>query len=150
MSAAGKMLADAPAVTGCTRRSFLLAALAGALGAGVLGGCTAPTDSGTALQKWSAWLLGNNANHDAVVRLGKIYLQAFPAEGDSSVLLAEIDGLIAANLDSGNLEVAEPREVGAALERAVRAEYAAGKVVTVSGWVLSVTEVRLYAAVALA
>jgi hypothetical protein len=150
MRAADKTPADAPAVKGCTRRSFLLAALAVPLGAGVLAGCTAPKDGDTALQKWSAWLLGNNANHDAVVRLGKAYLQAYPAERDRSALLADIDRLISANLETGNLEAAELLQVGAALERAVRAEYAAGKVVTVEGWVLSLTEVRLYAAVALA
>jgi hypothetical protein len=149
MNAADEIPADAPAATGCTRRSFLLATLAGALGAGALAGCSAPADSGTWLQKWSAWLLSNNANRDAVVRLGKSYLQAYPAEGDRTVLLAEIDSLIAANLETGSLEAAGPREVGAVLERAVRAEYAAGTVVAVNGWVLSVTEGRLYAAVAL-
>jgi hypothetical protein len=148
MSASGRKPGDCATVTVCTRRSFLLGALAGVAGAGILG-CTGPEDSGSALQKWSAWLLGGDpASRDAAVRLGMAYLRAYPAEGDRRALLVAIDRVISANLESGDLASADAPQVGAALERAVRAEYAAGKVVMVEGWVLSVTEARLYAAVA--
>jgi len=150
MNAAGSRSTGRATVQACTRRSFLLTALAGVLGAGTLAACSAPTDTGNAFQKWSAWLLGNNANHDAVVRLGKACLQAYPADGDKHVLLAQIDKVIMANLEAGTPESASLLQVGAALERAVRAEYADDKVVAVAGWVLSATEARLYAAVALA
>ena len=150
MNAGGNKPIDCTAVPVCTRRSFLLTALAGALGAGVLAACSAPRDTDTALQKWSAWLLGNTASRAAAVRLGKAYLRVYPADGDKRVLLAEIDKVITANLETGTLESADASQLGAALERAVRADYAADRVVAVEGWVLSVTEARLYAAAALA
>ncbi len=146
MTAAAKKAIDCVAGQVCTRRSFLLSALAVAVGVGAVAGCGAPEDTDTALQKWSAWLLGNHASRDAAVRLGKAYLRVYPADGDQSVLLAEIDKVISANLQTGNLASAEPLQLGAALERAVRAEYADDRVVTVEGWVLSITEARLYAA----
>jgi hypothetical protein len=150
MSAAGKESPVQATLHACTRRSFLLTALAGALGVGVIAACKAPTDTGSAFEQWSAWLLGNNANHDAVVRLGKAYLRAYPADGDEHALLAQIDTVITANLELGTPDSADLLQVGAALEQAVRADYAGDKVVAVEGWVLSATEARLYAAVALA
>lgn len=149
MNAAGGRPAEGAAVQPCTRRAFLLTTLA-VLGAATLGGCSSPNDTGGALQKWSAWLVENSDLRDAAVRLGKAYLRVYPADMDKRRVLAEIDKVINANLATGNLEAADLQQVGAALQRAVRGEFVADTVVTVEGWVLSRTEARLYAAVAMA
>jgi hypothetical protein len=149
MNAGGGKPEDRVAGQVCTRRSFLLAALAGALGVRAVAGCTAPNGTGTTRQKWSAWLLTDNASRDAAVRLGKAYLHDYPADADKRVLLAEVDKVIAVNLQTATPGSADPLQLGAALEQAVRTEYADDKVVTVQGWVLSLTEARLYASVAL-
>lgn len=149
MNTVNKAPAGKGAAPVCTRRGFLLTALLGVLGAGVLsGGCQPPADTDAAL---SSWLLsGYSADRDAIARLGKAYLRAYPAEGDRNTLLAAIDKAVLAHLDGGEPASADHAQPGAVLQRTVRAEYAADSVVVVGGWVLSVTEARLYAAIALA
>ncbi|MCG6866902.1 MAG: hypothetical protein LJE58_15900 [Thiogranum sp.] len=149
MKAISKTSHREPAGSGYTRRAFLLSLLTGVAGAGVLvAGCAPPADGGSAFDRWSGWLLGATGNRDAVIRVGRLYLQAYPAQGNADALLKEIDRAIAAQLDGTALEAADRARVGAALERAVRSEYARGEVVMVAGWVLSVSEARAYAAVA--
>jgi hypothetical protein len=133
----------------CTRRGFLLTALVGVLGAGVFSaGCQSPADTDAALTDWL--LSGYSADRDAAARLGRAYLRDYPAESDRDALSAAIDRAVLAHLDGGEAASADRARLGAALQRTVRAEYAADSVVVVGGWVLSVTEARLYAAIALA
>lgn len=149
MKAISKTSHPESAGSGNTRRAFLLSLLTGVAGAGMLvAGCAPSADSGSAFDRWSGWLLGPTGNRDAVIRVGRLYLQAYPAQGDADALLKEIDRAIAAQLDGTALEAADRTRVGAALERAVRSEYARGEVVMVAGWVLSISEARAYAAVA--
>ena len=127
----------------CSRRTFLLTALVGALAAA---GCGEQGTSASVAEV-PAWLPGAVGDADAAARVGRAYLAANPGEANLDTLLAAIDtGL------GGELEGAEgdTQRVLAALQRAVRAEYLRGESVNVQGWVLSVTEARVYAVSALA
>src|SRR5690606_2898810 len=66
--------------------------------------------------------------------LGERYLDAHPGERDAAKLLASLGGAL-------------DRE---ALARAVREDARAGRTVQVEGWILSLTEARLYGLAALA
>jgi len=150
MKVIGKTSHPEPAASGYTRRAFLLSLLTGVAGAGALvAGCAPPADHGSGFDRWSGWLLGASGNRDAVVRVGRLCLQAYPAEGNADALLEEIDRAISAQLEGTAVGAADNARVGAALDRAVRSEYARGEVLTVAGWVLSISEARAYAAVAL-
>jgi hypothetical protein len=72
--------------------------------------------------------------------LGRRYLQAHPTEARSDVLVRMLVGT--------NAPTSE-RETSRALAVRIRSDYAAGRTVKVDGWVLSRTEARLYALVAI-
>jgi hypothetical protein len=110
-------------------RTFMLAA-AGAL-ASPLAGCGSGGGEATA-EDLAAWMLRD----DAVIRLGQEYLAAHEDEADAAVLT----GLLAAGLP----DLDDPAARRALLAR-VRDDYAAGRTVILSGWVLSVSEGRLCA-----
>ena len=119
------------------RRAFLVRALmlaaAGALGP-PLAGCG--RGRGVSAADLAAWL----PHEEAVVRLGREYLGSHPGETEPAALLKLLVPA-AARLDDA-----------AARERMlvqVRADYAAGRTVILSGWVLSVSETRLCALAAL-
>jgi hypothetical protein len=116
-------------LAGCTRRE-LLQLLAAGLAAGVLGGCQRTATS----EPWSAII--NDPR--AAARIGAAYLAAHPEEHSRSVLYRLLEPVL-----SG--QTAEPI---AALQQQVRADYMHNAVVSVTGWVLSVTEARLYALIA--
>ena len=116
-----------------SRRRFLLAALASALAAS---GCRMTGDLTTARRPLPDWLSGLDLDPAAAARLGQVYLAAYPEENDAQGLL---DALVQA-VGGG--------ETFAALDRAVRAEYARGEFVQVNGWILSRSEARLYALIA--
>jgi len=133
---------------GRARRSFLLTLAAGAAG-GILyvaGGYRAVFAEPIARQ-WSNWLL-DAYNREAVVRLGNAYRLAQTAERDAGVLADYIDKALVAVAGAGIAANENPADIAAAAQRRIRAEYAKGEVVRVAGWVLSITEARLYALVA--
>ena len=109
-------------------RTFMLAA-AGAL-ASPLAGCGSGGEA--APEDLAAWMLRD----DAVFRLGQEYLAAHQNEADAAALT----GLLAAGLP----DLDDPAARRALLAR-VRDDYAAGRTVILSGWVLSVSEGRLCA-----
>lgn len=74
----------------------------------------------------------------AAVAIGRAYLAARPLEADARALEAS---LLAALGGAPGLH----SRAGPALERAVSRDFARGAVVTLEGWVLSVTECRLCA-----
>jgi hypothetical protein len=147
MKDAGMSSHSASTVPACTRRDFLVSLLA-AGGAALLAGCSPDTQNGSMFAGWSAWLLRPTGNQEAVVRVGRLYLQTYPGDRDSDGLLRQVDQAITAQLRGRAPETATPAQVGEALERAVRSEYTNGQVVTVAGWILSLSEARAYAAVA--
>ena len=128
---------------GCSRRTFLLTVMVGAL---ATAGCGEQGTSGSAGEV-PAWLPGTVGDVDAAARIGRPYLAADPGEANLDSLLAAIDNALGGEIETAG---GDPQQVLAALQRAVRAEYVRGQSVNVQGWVLSVTEARLYAVLALA
>jgi len=130
---------------GLTRRSFLLTLGVGTAAAAVFAATQHwPARAQSTPRQWSDWLLDAH-NRQAVARLGNAYLASHAAEHDAGVLIDAIDRALAATTAA----LAAPVDNAALLQQRVRHEYARGEVARVSGWVLSVTEARLYALVAL-
>jgi hypothetical protein len=143
MSADAGMRRDA----GLSRRSFLLTVAAGAAGAVFYAaGRHWFSSGGPAGGPWSDWLL-DEYNRKAVKRLGGAYRAAHLLERHNAVLADRIDAALAAEAGAGQTVTDEAAMVGL-LQRRVRHEYARDEVVWVSGWILSITEARLYALVA--
>jgi ABC-type glycerol-3-phosphate transport system substrate-binding protein len=132
---------------GISRRSFL-SLIAGLAGAGLLGGCAPPDEAAAPTETWSAWLLAGDDNRDAVVRLGQAYLQAYPDDADRQALSDRLAAALALHAP-GDATVEAVSVPGTALETTVRDDYATGEIVSVSGWILSRTEARAYALVAM-
>jgi hypothetical protein len=81
----------------------------------------------------------------AARRLGQAYLASHPNEFDPRLL---IDGVLDALRISGRagaIDSIQECVLVARARRAVTDEYVSGRVVDVDGWVLSLTEARLYA-----
>lgn len=128
-----------------TRRSFLVSILMGMF-AGELGMSQAMfADTTRARQKPPVWLQRITGDRNAVVRFGQAYLNSHPREQHNEILTAAIDQAVASQLKNGSAALVNPTHMVAALKRTVRGEYARGDVVSVEGWILSVTEVRVYA-----
>lgn len=131
-----------------TRREFLLTALAGLAGCRWPGGAVPSAPAASAAL--SIWLQGGTGDPAAAARIGRLYLARYPGEQDRDRLIAELEADLAQRPG-----VSEPDGISDArlLERLfarVRAEYAHAGVVDLEGWVLSRSEARLYALVALA
>jgi hypothetical protein len=130
-----------------SRRQFLLAATAG-----LIAGCASNGRSGPAVSRrtfgpepeWLGHLIGDR---DSAARLGQAYLDAHPEyrQGDRLISAVEkkLPGQAPIPEAQGSTAFAE------ALQQQVLREYARDEVEVVSGWVLSITESRLYALAAL-
>jgi hypothetical protein len=130
--------------TSLTRRSFLLS-LAGAAGSAFLvSGCQWFVTAGPASQPWSECLL-DAYNRESVGRLGEAYRADHPEENSAKALAASIDRALTATGDHGI--AADPAGHATMLQQRVRDEYAKGEIVRLSGWIVSITEARLYALV---
>ena len=94
------------------------------------------------------WWLRLTGERDAVLRFGNAYLRSHPEDSELEVLLAEIEKTIPID---GEPEPAATSQAAyiAMLQRQVRNDYRCGALVSVSSWLLSRTEARLYAAAAL-
>jgi len=127
----------------CSRRTFLLTVLVGALAPTGCGDKDAspPTDT------VPPWLPGAVGDVDAAARIGRAYLQANRGERNLDTLLAAIDAALVGDPGLGGVDT---QRLLTALQHRVRAEYLRGESVNVQGWVLSVTEARVYAVLALA
>lgn len=143
MSAAERGLLSMRSGAGCSRRTFLLTALVGALAAA---GCGEQGTSGS-VAAVPVWLPGAVGDADAAARVGRAYLATHPGEAHLDTLLAAIDSALGGEIEAAN---SDPQRMLTALQHAVRAEYLSGESVNVQGWVLSVTETRVYAVLALA
>jgi hypothetical protein len=120
------------------RRRFLISSLLGLLASGVLGSCTKPHRTRD-ISGDSLWWLDVAGERAAATRLGHAYLRSHPEERDLGLILGAIEAAIAT---VGHLEPT-------ALQRAIRMDYQRATVVSVHRWLLSRTEARVYAAIAL-
>jgi hypothetical protein len=134
----------------CSRRRFLLLAVA------ALAGCRLPGQGepglaqarGGEFPELPAWLRQVTGDPASVTRIGRAYLRTAPRERSLAPLLDALEQRLAAETD-----LATPQDTASllvALQRLVRREYAAGELVMAGRWLLSRSEARLYAAVALA
>lgn len=82
------------------------------------------------------------AADDALVAVGRRYLRDHPDEADAAVLLAALHAL-------GDSVPAAPATRLAVLRDQVTADFEAGEVVEVDGWIISLTEARAAALYAL-
>jgi hypothetical protein len=132
--------------TSLTRRSFLLS-LAGAAGSVCfVSGCQRFVTAVPGSQPWSEWLL-DAYNRESVSRLGTAYRADHPEESSAEVLAGSIERALA---EAGNPgKAADPAGHAVILQQRVRDEYARGEIVRLSGWIVSITEARLYALVSL-
>jgi hypothetical protein len=85
-------------------------------------------------------LRGLITDREGAARLGRSYLGAHPTEARSGILVSRLIGPTEPTSAAG-----ASREVASR----IRGDYAADRTVVVDGWVLSRTEARLYALVAL-
>jgi ABC-type glycerol-3-phosphate transport system substrate-binding protein len=131
-----------------SRRRFLLMALAS-----LTAGCSstdhfAPgrtTGNAGAEPVWLTQVIGDP---EAAARLGRAYLAAHPEYHRSDTLVAGIQQALA-RYDASATITNDPQQTVAALQQLVRHEYAHGEAEAVDGWILSITEARLYALAAL-
>jgi hypothetical protein len=123
-----------------TRRRLLIAAAG--LGAAVVAGPIAmwPVVERFAASDPAALLRGLVTHRGAAVALGRSYLEANPTEAHRADLVRNLVGArVPASTSRASREVASR----------IRADYRAGRTVVVEGWVLSRTEARLCALIAL-
>jgi hypothetical protein len=133
-------------LTGLSRRHFL--ALGVAFAAPLLPGIARLVPlAGRTADPTTAALLARVADLPASARpVGRAYLAAAPGEANVQSLCTCIVDL----LPAGSLtDEADAEEVRVALSALVRDDFRAQRVVVVEGWILSVTEARLYGLAAL-
>jgi hypothetical protein len=126
-----------------TRRQVLL----GALSAFIVGCTDVELDVATELQfgtvKLTDTLSNLIANPDATARLGRSYLDAHPEYQTADALLNAIDQALIQH-DAEAAQQMDSHRVAEAIKKLVASEYTHGDVESVAGWILSVTEARLY------
>lgn len=120
-----------------SRRDFLAMILAAAATGRVLPALARLQTSASV-----SWL-DTVADRQAAARLGAAYLTGHADEGDPEGLAAAI--VDAAGIDPKAAPMPSPAQLLGALDRAVRADYVAGRTVVVDRWLLSRTEARVYA-----
>lgn len=127
------------------RRALLRAATLALLG--MLGGACGriATHESSALPDWLSAVLNDP---QAAADIGNAYLAQTPGERRIELLLELIVAALVPRLGRAP-ESLVPQHVAGILREVVRDDYARGEVVRVDGWLLSLTEARLYAAVAL-
>lgn len=132
-----------------TRRTFLLRTLAfiGAAFSLRAPSTFAGTSRPGARHSLAAKLIACVEAKKSAEIVGLEYLRAFPAEGNAEQLAS----LIGSGLSkpSQSLARASRKEIKSLLTRQQRDDFAADRIVNVGGWVLSCSEARLYALVAL-
>jgi len=132
----------------CTRRTFLLSALL-SLTAGVFGSNRySLANSGPERCVEPPWLRKTIADRQSAARIGRAYLDAHPEYRHCHALLTDMEQTLKRQDTSVSL-TADAEQTAGILQALLRKEYARDEVVSVAGWVLSKTEARLYALVAM-
>lgn len=132
-----------------TRRRFI--ALAVAFTAPLLPGA-APGVAGLVdpRRAVSARLTAPFRHRDSAARIGRAYLRAEPGDGNVDHLLDTIVAAIATETDGRDPLAADDAVLAELLARRIVTDFASRDLAVVEGWVLSRTEARLCALVALA
>lgn len=119
-----------------TRRELLALTLA----AGLLHGLPRTASADAAVDEP---LLGVVPNRAAAATLGRAYLAAHPDEAEPRRLRTLLEATLRA-------DVSDAAALRTRIEHQLRADYIRGDLAEVDGWLLSLTEARLYALAALA
>jgi hypothetical protein len=107
------------------RRKFILLAIVGSAAAGFpIIACN------TAQKSLYPEFLHSLVDRSVLIEVGRLYLQKFPQEADKTKLEQHI---------LGGQKPSSPRVF---LQEKVKADFQNGKIVVLSGWVLSITEAR--------
>ena len=134
------------------RRSFGVRA---ALAAGWLGLRPEAAWAQAAADPWrrqARRLCGILCHRASAERIGRAYLQAHPAEARIECLVAgltagwgeDLPWLSGAVVEAAGARQAGSSELRARLQAQVRADFAVGRTVSVRGWVLALSEARLF------
>ena len=94
---------------------------------------------------WPSWLQAVTGEPNAVIRIGKAYLRNHQEEQDADVLMRLIDEALSRSPGLDPSQLIQPGRIAMELKRLVRMEYINDDVISLEGWILSRTEVRLYA-----
>jgi hypothetical protein len=95
------------------------------------------------------WLPRITGERDAVLRVGRAYLDAHASERDTERLLASVDQALAGQQGQDFEPTEDSARMITALKRVVVDEYVSDQVTLLQGWVVSLTEARLYALAAM-
>lgn len=134
-------------MTDTTRRDVLASLAVMVAGLWLPGGPAADLASGGEGDGWLSVCMPDMA---AAGRLGRAYLAAHPAELDPRRLVAELRESLQLGAGGEAIDTDAAAELIIRVREVVTQDYLAGRVVPVDGWVLSLTEARLYALAALA
>jgi len=131
-----------------TRRRFLLS-----VAASVIVGCTDPGRDAASVSSQQtdyirAAMPGLTGDREAAARIGRSYLDAHPEYQTGDALLNVIERALS-QLDPDVAKSTDNKRIVVLVKKLVASEYQLNKVEKVAGWILSITEVRLYALVAL-
>lgn len=124
----------------CSRRTFLLYILAGALGLDISGCETASTVH-------EAWLDDISPYPQDAAKIGHGYLVLYPEEADREILKTKINSAIREQEHLAS--TARHKMTFSLFDQVIRKEYVQGRMVLLHDWVLSPTEARLYALLSL-
>jgi hypothetical protein len=131
-----------------TRRRFM--ALALAFSAPLVPGVVPGLSLGDPRISASARLTALIRHRDSAARIGRAYLRTAPADRDAERLLDAIVATVATGTDGDDPLAADDVMLADMLARQIASDFASRDVALVEGWVLSRTEARLCALVALA
>ena len=125
-----------------TRRRVLLGALSVLISGCLYRGPDSPGKSRANLA-WSEEALPKLiGDHEAAARIGREYLAMFAEQPSADSLLIAIEAALREQ-DAG-ASLVDSGRVAHVIKKKVAMEYMRGEVVSVAGWILSVTEARLY------
>ena len=124
-----------------SRRRFL-AVMLGALATARFAGSAAAAD--TAAVAPSLWVRSLVGDADAVRAFGERFLQSQPHERDLRQLVVSLDKALSAQLQQPLAEATVSERLIEAATRMIRNEYREARVVDIDGWILSLSEARLY------
>jgi hypothetical protein len=127
-----------------SRRHLILSVLSGLAAVATLQGCGSPFSSSQMTSRLSQTI----GDQVAAKRFGVSYLRDNPEEAGIEQLVERIDTGLLAEFGQG-MNIDDPQLLAKHMDQLVRNEYRRCEAIRVDGWILSRSEARLYALVAL-